>query len=193
MGKLHYRGKFSGNVKDLPQRTHPPGAVKFKEAENPVQLAKQVAGWSFVVLVVGIVGLFLRGGFQAWSFWGCLATALILFPHEFLHGLCFKEEAYVYTNWKQGMLFVVGTEDMSRRRFVWMSLFPNIVFGLIPYVIFLIWPQYGFLGTLGALALSMGVGDYYNVYNAMTQMPKHAKTYLCGFHSYWYMPDEAVK
>ncbi|MBR5001413.1 MAG: DUF3267 domain-containing protein, partial [Firmicutes bacterium] len=127
MGKLHYRGKFRGNVKDLPQRTHPPGAVKFKEAENPVQLAKQVAGWSFVVLVVGIAGLFLRGGFQALSLGGYLATALSLFPHEFLHGLCFKEDAYVYTNWKQGMLFVVGTEDMSRRRFVWMSLFPNIV------------------------------------------------------------------
>ena len=51
MVELHYKGKFSGNVEELPQREHPQGAVKFKEAENPEALAKQVAGWSFVVLV----------------------------------------------------------------------------------------------------------------------------------------------
>ena len=87
------------------------------------------------------------------------------------------------------MLFVVGTEDMTRNRFVFMSLLPNVVFGLVPYVIFLIWPQLDFLGTLGALALSMGVGDYYNVYNAITQMPEGALTYINGFNSYWYLPD----
>ena len=190
MGKIHYVGKFSGNVKDLPHREHPQGAVKFKEAENPTELAKLVGGWSVGILIVGMAGLFLRGGgFGAFNFWGMMATGLILFPHEFIHAICFKEEAYVYTNWRQAMLFVVGTEDMTRNRFVFMSLLPNVVFGLIPYMVFLICPEYTFWGTLGAMALSMGVGDFYNVYNAMTQMPKGAKTYLCGFHSYWYVPE----
>ncbi|MBQ8591109.1 MAG: DUF3267 domain-containing protein [Firmicutes bacterium] len=190
MVKIHYKGKFSGNVKDLPQREHPEGSVKFKEAESPGELAKLMGGWSLGILVATIVGLFLRGGIQAWSFLGCLASGLILFPHEYLHAICFKKEAYVYTNWKMAMLFVVGTEDMTRNRFVFMSLLPNVVFGLIPYVMFLIWPQLNVLGTLGTLALSMGVGDYYNVYNAITQMPKGALTYLCGFHSYWYIPKK---
>ena len=181
-------GKFSGNMWDLPNREHPEGAVKFKEAENPVELAKLVGGWSFGILAVGSIGLFLRGGFGAWSVWGCLATVLVLFPHEFLHAVCFREETYIYTNFRDMMLFVVGTESMTRRRFVFMSLLPNVVFGLVPYVVFLIWPQFEFLGTLGVLSLSMGVGDYYNVYNAMTQMPKDALTYLSGFHSYWYAP-----
>ncbi|MBR2000991.1 MAG: DUF3267 domain-containing protein [Firmicutes bacterium] len=189
MGKIHYVGKFSGDVKDLPQREHPQGAVMFKEAETPEKLAKQVGKWSFWIFVITMVGLFLRGGIDAWNFWGWIASALILFPHEFLHALCFKEDSYVYTNWRQGMLFVVGTEDMTRNRFVFMSLLPNVVFGLVPYVIFLIRPQLDFLGTLGALALSMGVGDYYNVYNAITQMPEGALTYINGFHSYWYLPD----
>ena len=45
-----------------------------------------------------------------------------------------------------------------------------------------------FLGTLGALCLGMGAGDYYNVFNALTQMPRGARTYLYQFNSYWYMP-----
>ena len=71
-----------------------------------------------------------------------------------------------------------------------MSLLPNIVFGVLPYIIALICPQLLFLGTFGALAISMGAGDYYNVYNAITQMPKGAKTYLHQFNSYWFMPEE---
>ena len=193
MGKIHYVGKFSGDVKDLPQREHPQGAVMFKEAETPEKLAKQVGKWSLLVLFVALIGLFVRGGLGALNSWGYLAAALVLFPHEFLHALCFKEESYVYTNWRQGMLFVVGTEDMTRNRFVFMSLLPNVVFGLVPYVIFLIWPQLDFLGTLGALALSMGVGDYYNVYNAITQMPEGALTYINRFNSYWYLPEAVEK
>ena len=68
-------------------------------------------------------------------------------------------------------MFVVGPEDMSKVRFIFMSLLPNLVFGLIPYVIFLAFPEQRFLGTLGALCLGMGAGDYYNVFNALTQMP----------------------
>ena len=87
------------------------------------------------------------------------------------------------------MLFVVGPEDMTKARFVFMSLLPNLVFGIIPFLIFLIFPQFGFLGTLGAFATGMGAGDYYNVYNALTQMPKGARTYLYQFNSYWYEPE----
>ena len=92
----------------------------------------------------------------------------------------------MYTNLKQGMMFVVGTEDMSKTRFVMMSLCPNIVFGFIPFIIFLISPNLTILGTLGALAIGMGAGDYYNVFNALVQVPKDAKIYMSGFHSYWY-------
>jgi hypothetical protein len=33
----------------------------------------------------------------------------------------------------------------------------------------------------------MGFGDWINVYHAVKQMPRNAKTYLCGMHSYWYV------
>ena len=68
------------------------------------------------------------------------------------------------------------------------SLLPNIVFGVIPFIIGMVYPRWLFLAMLGVCAIGMGAGDYYNVYNALTQMPKGARTYLYQFNSYWYMP-----
>lgn len=68
------------------------------------------------------------------------------------------------------------------------SLLPNIVFGFIPFIIGMVYPRWLFLAMLGVCATGMGAGDYYNVYNALTQMPKGARTYLYQFNSYWYMP-----
>ena len=59
---------------------------------------------------------------------GCLAALLALFPHELLHAVCFKQDVYLYTNWKQGLLFVVGPEPMSKRRFILMCLLPGFLF-----------------------------------------------------------------
>ncbi|MBR5806813.1 MAG: DUF3267 domain-containing protein, partial [Oscillospiraceae bacterium] len=87
-----------------------------------------------------------------------------------------------------GMLFVTGPEDMSKARFVFMSLLPNIIFGFVPYILFMINPRWKVLGIFGATCISMGAGDYLNVFNAITQMPKGARTYLYGFNSWWFMP-----
>ena len=119
---------------------------------------------------------------------GSIMALLVIFPHELLHGLCLKEEVYLYTYWSKGMLFVTGPEVMSKRRFIFMSLLPNMLFGFIPYIIALIFPSLGFMGIFGAISIGCGAVDYYNVFNAITQMPKGAKTYLHKINSYWYMP-----
>ena len=84
-------------------------------------------------------------------------------------------------------MFVVGTEDMSKAHFIIMCLCPNIVLGLIPYTAFLLFPHLVGLGLFGIICIGTGFGDWINVYNAIKQMPKNAKTYLCGMHSYWYI------
>ena len=189
--KLHYVGKYDLDEEKLPRLPHKPGAVKFREAEDSKMLSRVANAIAVGVLAVFGIPLFLRCGSELLSgmFLGGLLSLLALFPHELLHGVCFRENVYLYTNWKQGMLFVVGPEDMSRGRFVWMSLLPNLVFGLVPYLLCMVFPQFSVLGCFGLLSLTCGGGDYYNVYNAMTQMPKGARTYLHGFHSWWYMPQ----
>ena len=41
----------------------------------------------------------------------------------------------------------------------------------------------------GVIAVAMGAGDYCNVFNALTQRPKGARTYLYQMNSYWYIPE----
>jgi len=176
-------------MESLPHGEHKSGAVKFKEMDDPQKLGLMANGIAVVLYLVLMPVLIWRGGTDAFQIWGILAGLLAAFPHEFLHAVCFKEDVYLYTNFKNGMLFVIGTEDMSKARFVFMSLLPNLVFGVIPFVLFLINPAWTFLGSLGAISIPMGTGDYYNVFNALTQMPHGARTYLYKFNSYWYLPE----
>ncbi len=191
--KLHYKGKYDLNPDNLPHGEHKEGAVKFKEAEDSKKLSIIANTVSVVIFVLLAVAAFFRAREHLSDntiqlFAGYICYFLILFPHELLHAICFKKDVYLYTNLSQGMLFVIGPEDMSKSRFIFMSLLPNIVFGFIPYIIGMIFPKFIFLLLFGALSISSGAGDYYNVFNALTQMPKGARTYLYKFNSYWYMP-----
>ena len=188
---LHYKGKYSGNESDLPVREHVENFVPFKEPQDLKSLAviaNAVALGLLVLFAVPPVILgreyFLRGDIGILL--GAILPVLTLFPHEFLHALCFRGDVEMYTNLKQGMCFVIGTEDMSKARFVFMSLFPNLIFGILPYVVWLFCPSLLGFGIFGALCTSMGGGDYMNVWNALTQVPKGARICLSGLHSYWH-------
>lgn len=191
--KLHYKGKYDMNPESLPCGEHMPGAVQFKEVEDTNKLGVLANIMSILIFVILAIPVFIRcRPYLADSLWqvivGAILSILLTIPHEILHAICFKEDVYLYTNLSQGLLFVVGPETMSKFRFIFMSLCPNIVFGFIPYIIGLLFPNLVLLATLGALCISMGAADYYNVYNAITQMPRKARTYLYQFHSYWYIP-----
>ncbi len=189
--KLHYMGKYSGSEADLPHGEHRPNAVPFREVKDVKTLAiiANTAGL-IIMLLLAALAVLRWGGLSLLSLPGCLgciSSLLVLFPHELLHAVCFREDVYLYTNWSQGLIFVVGPEEMSKARFIFMSLLPNLVFGILPYLTGMLTGS-PFLLTLGILAAGMGAGDYYNVFNALTQMPQGARTYLYQFHSFWFVP-----
>lgn len=196
--KLHYMGKFNKDPETLPHGEHKPNAVKFKEASDPKKLSIIANLLSIAIMIILAVPAFFRckeflisNLFELYI--GLILSLLSMFPHEFLHAICFKKDVYMYTNLSQGMMFVIGPETMSKSRFIFMSLLPNIVFGIIPYIIGMIFPNFIILVSLGICATGMGAGDYYNVFNAVTQMPKGAKTYLYQFNSYWYIPQSETE
>ena len=194
--RIMWKGKFDGNEESLPHGEHKPNAVKFQEIDDIKKLGLVLNLLSVPLMIMTYAIVLLRGGFDVilehfWIYWaGILAAIACLIPHEFIHAICFRKEAYIYTNLKIGMLFVVAPEDMSKSHFIVMSLMPNLIFGLVPFLLYLIFPQLGFLCILGATSIPMGSGDYYNIIIALTQMPKGARTYLHGFHSNWYLPEE---
>lgn len=193
--KLHYRGKYNLDPTTLPTCKHQPNAVKFKEVDSTKELAAIANDIAIVLMILLSIPVYLKYKGSLFDYFdemmvGAMLPLLTMFPHELLHALCFKEDVYLYTDFKQGLLFVVGCETMSKQRFIFMSLLPNIVFGFIPYMISFLGIQYLTLAVLGVVAIGMGAGDYYNVFNALTQMPKGARTYLYQMNSYWYIPEK---
>ncbi|WP_286209211.1 DUF3267 domain-containing protein [Dubosiella newyorkensis] len=191
--KLHYRGKYDLDPNSLPVAEEKEGAIQFEEAASTQELAKKANIAAFILLILLLIPIVMLHRLKAdsFAFWiGCLLSLFCALPHELLHAFCFKEDVYLYTNLRQGMLFVIGTEPMSKGRFIFLSLLPNLVFGLVPYLLGLIYPSLSLLLGLGWSSLAMGTGDYINVYHALKQMPKGALTYMSGFHSYWFMPNK---
>lgn len=193
--KLHYRGKYNLDPATLPTCKHQPNAVKFKEVDSTKELAVIANGIAIALMILLSIPVYLKYKGLLFDYFdemmvGVMLSLLTMFPHELIHALCFKEDVYLYTNFKQGLLFVVGCETMSKQRFIFMSLLPNIVFGFLPYMISFLGIQYLTLAVLGVIAIGMGAGDYYNVFNALIQMPKGARTYLYQMNSYWYIPEK---
>ena len=191
--KLHFMGKYNGNADSLPSKPHREGAVAFKEPKDMKTLAIVANVIALILTVLFLIPAFIRYSMFDHYFSvmiGALLTLVILYPHELLHAICFREDAYVYSNLKQGLMFVFGAEDMTKARFVFMSLLPNILLGLIPYVLGLLVPQLQIAAFFGAIALGSGAGDYMNVFNALTQVPKGALIYMYGVNSFWYKPQK---
>lgn len=80
---------------------------------------------------------------------------------------------------------------VSKSRFIWINLAPNVILGGLPFIIwlfiddrlpihitvcsvFLLW--YMIIG---------GIADYYNVYNTIKQAPNGAHIFNYGLYSYW--------
>lgn len=196
--KLIFKGKFDGNPDSIPSNEHRENAVKYKESDNPDKLALVANLLSCVIAAITILSFVFRCNISKETilpvasklFIASVLSMLSLFPHELLHAVCFKDKVYLYTYWKKMMLFVTGPEDMTKGRFIFMSLLPNLIFGFIPYIIAMFNPSFIILGFFGALSISAGIGDYINVFNTLTQVPKGALVYLHGFNSYWYLPKK---
>ncbi len=181
-------------VADLPER-----AVKFKEPNNQVTL-NLVATLFYVPVILISVTLYLlkslmygEGFVLTYPMFlvSLLVSLVTIIPHEFLHGFCFPKNKEKHIFFMFGGMCVTCTAPISKARFIFMSLLPNIIFGLIPMIIWLFIPLGNFsnyLFTFSAICLSFGCGDYMNVFNAMVQMPKGSVQQLSGFNSYWYMP-----
>lgn len=193
--KLIYKKEYDGNPDSLPHDKIKEGSVKFNEVDDITQASLLLNTVCFILVFVLIGALVMRYGFKQIFdspafFFGAVFSSLILIPHELLHAVCFKEEVYLYTALKKGMLFVTGLEPMSKKRFILMCMLPNLVFGFIPYFLSIIFPQLYFLGVFGAICIGMGAGDYYNVFNALTQMPKNSYAYMHKMNTYWYLDDK---
>ncbi len=197
--KLVWKGKYK-NEEQLEKGVLPQGAVQFKEPETPLKVNLVAVLYMIPVLILVVVLLaakVLISDYEVNSFYdyiGLLASLLFIIPHELLHAVCFPKDAEVcvYYSLKNLMAFVTSSYPISKARFVFLSALPSLVFGFLPLAVWLFCPASDFSSFLMAFAfanLLMGAGDFMNIKNALTQMPKMSLTQLSGFHSYWFMPQ----
>lgn len=192
----------------LPVGRLPENAVKFKEPNSMAML--NVVASLFVIPIFIFVGatMFLKylisGDPEVFStvtfnFLGITLAFIAVLPHELLHAKAFPKQAEVelWVKPKALIAFVVSTYPVTKNRFIFISLLPNLIFGFIPLMIWVFVPGNSMfnevLFSFATFSLLLGVGDYLNVFNTITQMPKGSMTQLSGMNSYWYMPDENEK
>lgn len=188
--KIMFKGKFNGDLNTLPNNVLKPNSVRFKETTDIKKFSIITNIISSLLLLALFVFYILYARIQPGEFKYGLISIILFLPALFIkvlmYAICFTGTAYIYTYFSKGLIFVVGTGDMTKFRFVFMNVFPNVVLGIIPFLIFLFFPTLHYLGLFGALMIPFGVGDYYNAFNAIRQMPKGSKTYMYGVNSYWY-------
>ena len=194
--KLIYKGKYNGEIEEFASSKNIKNATKYKEADSLEEMSKIITIPANIIQALLLVIVFVIAGVNDDTMFALIiafiASLFTMIPHELLHGVCFKEKVYLYTNLKQLMLFVVGEDHLSKWMFIFMCMLPNIVFGFIPFILFLINTKLVFLGMLGAMCISYGMGDYYNVWNTIMQVPSNGMVFSKGHNSYWYV-DEKVK
>ena len=157
--KFHYKGKYN-SPEELPYHEEVPGAVQFKEVKDLKALSTRANTIAIILLVVTLGLIYLRAGRISFGIGMFAAYVVFLVVHEFLHAVWYKGDVYMFQNLRNGLLFVIGTEDFSKGRFILKSLFPSLVLGVIPFIAFMINPELGGLGTFGALNIASAAGDY---------------------------------
>lgn len=200
--KLIWKGKYK-NVEQLKIGELPENAVKFKEPNSPLML--NLVASIFVIPVLIIIGIaivikfYLQQNMNSFNFYnyiGVLLAFLMIVPHELLHSIAFPKNAEVqlWFSPKSLMAFVFSTYPVSKKRFIYISLLPNIIFGIIPLILWIVIPTKfneisEIMFSFSFISLLFGVGDYLNVFNTIIQMPKDSVTQLYGFNSFWYKPS----
>lgn len=195
--KFVVKGKFK-SLDDLPNAELPANAKCYEEPDDLDEITMQAMKYGFMALGIAIaayLGKYFGAGFDNIHILplilGIPASYLMIIPHEILHGICYPRGAIVeiWSAIDHGMFFVTSGYPISKARFIWMSLFPSILFGLIPLIIVIFMPVSwweDFLFSFAASNLVHGAGDYLNVVNTFKQVPKKAKVANSGIHTYWW-------
>ena len=170
--KLTYKGKYTSEDQ-LPKGVLPPNAVKFVEPATPGRL--NLVASLFILPALLLIGVFvlvssLLHGSEiirpSHSLSGFVLAFLVIYPHELLHAICFGKNAEVEMFIIPRLLtaFVYSTQPISKARFIFLSLFPNLIFGWFPLSLWMIFPHVGIFSNIlfwfSVMSIFFGAGDF---------------------------------
>lgn len=196
-----YKGRLK-KLDDLPKGELPDNAVTFKEPKNLVQvnLLALVFIIPALILIIGICIFSVIIGtrdtvpfINQWLFLGMILSFLFIPVHELLHGICFEKNAVVEFYYSPLAFLTFSLSPVSKKRFIFMSLCPQLVLGWLPLILWAFIPFPESVGDtiyfFGLFSAISGCGDDINVFNAIRQMPKGSIAQMSGVRTYWFMPE----
>lgn len=196
--KLTFKGIFK-SYDELPKGNLPANAVKFKEIKGFLKL-------NFVALLIAVpvcLALFeiarlrMDNGTQLrpMLLWGILSAAVCIVPHEIIHGLAMGgDEAFIYFSPRNLLAFCIAFSPMSKKRFFFMGIAPSFIFGWLPFIISIIFPNLvisGFLAMAGIINIITGIGDWIKMFLAAVQVPRDCLIQFSGIDLYWFDPAKS--
>ena len=212
MWNIEFKGKLEGEVDQISSdKPMPEGSVMFKEPDSsdkafamgvliaaPLLLTMFFAGIARIILVYrGISGI--RFGFGIAAFFAAIvATYISQYIHEYIHALTMPKavKKQIYVMPQNQMLFVYVEECVPKVNFLISVLAPAVILGIIPYIVwFIITPYLPIYISIGIVMYAFimttcAIGDYLNAFNCIRQVPKGAKIFNRGWHSYWVKETE---
>ncbi len=120
---------------------------------------------------------------------------LLTFVHEIIHALFYPTEAVkeIWKSKEQGAYFVYCEKEISRERFIVMCLAPMFILGIIPFVIWLILPDFIpmpyniAVPIIFWLMTIIAMGDVANVYHVIKEVPRGSKVFNHGLLRSFYI------
>ncbi len=204
MLNITYRGKFENEKQLIGNDKIPQKAIEFKEGKEINDIFN--LGFTLMlpiiipVIIITIIRIQnIKGHISLNLKTGCIIAAAILmnyilkFIHEYIHGCLYpiKSKKTIWNYTSNGAYFLYCNEKISKTRFIVISLAPMIILGIVPFIIWI------FIADKIELTISLvyvfltwimiffSMGDLVNVYNTIKQVPKNAKVFNYGLHSYW--------
>lgn len=201
MYNIKFKGKIE-NFDELERNELPENAVMYKEPKDTKGLVLHATIVSLPIIVISSIVIF--SGFDevidmpvGYFIFAIAFSTLLLYVHEYIHALAAPKviEKQVWTNWKEGMLFMYFMEPVTKLRFIWFSFAPNLILGIIPLTLYT-FNLFDFnqnvvscIGLISYMMILGGLGDYLNIFNTIKQVPKGGMVQQYGFNSYWFIEE----
>ncbi|WP_075720769.1 DUF3267 domain-containing protein [Roseburia sp. 499] len=204
MFNIHIKGKFENEAQLLQGKELSQKAVQFKEGRTLLEAFRLGFVLSLPIMLPMVILSVIRCSEldKHLEFDGSLIVAIVItvllrqvliYLHEFIHAIFYPKEAEktVWKDLKQGAYFVYCDAEVTKIRFIVLCLAPSIILGIIPFFIwYIVAPILEAEWIICIMVLTwmmtfMSMGDFANVYNAIRQVPKNAKVFNHGMHSYW--------
>ena len=195
MPSIHWEGNQDWG-KDYPEVAIPDHAVKIEsrggslDGSLPYGILPMLFCFACLFLKVKAFGEFPLD--KPYALAGIVLGLCLLPVHELLHAVCCPPGAEVYCgiSIRKFAAFCVCHYPMTRRRFIVMSLLPAVL-GLIPLILFLIFPiswkiPSAVCWPAAMIGLMSPMPDYKDVHNVLRQVPPGAMIQSCNHGWYWF-------